>query len=152
MSAELFGYIVKRNKDGQLEDVPLYKKNKTEVVDINIGNASAFRDSFDDFIANAAFSEMEKQDDEDEPMFYDNKWDKTYYISVDRMKVMKYRLKEEKVDAYKIDHTDDIYDLSTDEITYYMLDKFLDQIGYYIEFADPFSYGDEYYFKFYISY
>lgn len=152
MSAELFGYIAKRNDKGQFEDVPLYKKNKTEVVDISIGNASAFRDSFDTFIANAAFSEMEKQDDEDDPVFYNDKWDKTYYISIDRMKVMKYRLKEEKVDAYKVDHTDDIYDLSTDEITYYMLEKFLDQIDYYIGFADPFSYGDEYYFKFYISY
>ena len=152
MSTELFGYIAKRNKDGKFEDVPLYKKNKTEVVDISIGNASAFRDSFEDFITNANFSEMEKQDDDTDPVFYDNKWDRTYYLSIDRMKVMKYKLKEEKVDAYKIAHTDDICDLSTDEITYYMLDRFLDLIDHYIEFADPFGFGDEYYFKFYISY
>jgi len=147
MSVEMFGYVVKKVKNSDYKEVNLYIDDKyaetnPSVAPISIGNASAFRDNIETFIDMA--------NDYDIPEDA-NKWDGTFFISLDRMKVRKYELEKRIKNPYKVMNTD-IYNLNDDEILYYMLTEFIDEITWYIHFADPYEYNAEYYFKFQISY
>lgn len=153
MSAEMYGTVVKREKDKYI-DMPLYyvEDGVQKLVDISLGNASAFREHINFFIENAAdYDKYVKQDEND--FCGGDRWDHTYYISLDRLEILKERYAK-KINLKKFEKMDDIYDMDENEIIYYMLNGFVNKIHDYLQFAD-FTYGwsyKEYYFKFQISY